>query len=127
MFQSFRAKFALALAIPMILLIISNVLGLNALVKVGDAQQRLSKAETIRVTAEDVKYQVYLTRFNIRQYVLRLKRADFAAEVASTAALDADIEKLASLTNGDGDLSALIARLKPNIGLFNSRNQLQMN
>src|SRR5579863_5741594 len=113
MFQSFRAKFAAALAVPMILLIISNVLALNALVRVGDAQRALSKAETIRVIAEDVKYQRYLTRFDIRQFVLKGKVSDRAAEGTATNALDADIDKLASLATGDTELSDLISKLKP--------------
>src|SRR5579859_1855436 len=87
---SFRAQFAAALAIPMALLIIANIIALGALLQVGGAQDRLSKAETIRVTAGDTKYQRYLTRFDIRQYVLKNKIKDSQAESTDTAALTSD-------------------------------------
>ena len=101
MLRSFQAQFATALAIPMVLLLIANVLALSALLRVGDAQERLSKAQTIRVTAIDMKYQRYLTRFDIRQYVLKGKASDRDAEATATQALDADIDQISGMAAGD--------------------------
>ena len=123
---SFRAKFALALAVPMILLIVSNVIALDALVKVGDAQQRLSRAQNIRVVAEDIKYQRYLTRFDIRQFVLKGKASDRAAEAKDAANLDADIAKITALAAGDSELTALLNRLQSLSSIINQRNAFQV-
>ena len=124
--RSFRSKFAAALAVPMILLIISNVLALTSLVRVGDAQRTLSQAETIRVVAEDIKYQRYLTRFDIRQFVLKGKPSDAQAEARDTTALNADIDKIIALAGSDSELSALLAKLKPLSATINDRNAFQV-
>src|SRR5215469_7192848 len=102
--SSFQAHFAAALAVPMILLLAANVVALGALLRVGGAQEQLSKAETVRVTASDMKYQRYLTRFDIRQFVLKGKDSDAAAEATATDALNADIAKMTAQSAGDAEI-----------------------
>jgi methyl-accepting chemotaxis protein len=110
----------------MALLLLANVIALGALLRVGTAQERLSKAETVRVTAADMKYQRYLTRFDIRQFVLKGKPADAAAEMTATNDLDADIAKMTTLASGDPKLGDQVAALKPLSDAINKRNAFQV-
>src|SRR5580692_10999892 len=109
---SFQAQFAVALAVPMALLLAANVVALGSLLRVGAAQTKLARAETVRVTASDMKYQRYLTRFDIRQFVLKGKASDAAAEAKATADLDADIAAMAPMAASDAQVLALVTQLK---------------
>src|SRR5579862_1585382 len=106
-------RLLLSFAVPIVLLILANAVALGALVRVGDAQTKLSKAQDIRVLAEDIKYQRYLTRFYIRQYVLKGKDSDKQGEITATNALEDDIAKIGAMAAGDDELSKLIGDLKP--------------
>ena len=110
----------------MALLIIANAIALGALFQVGAAQDRLSKAQIIRVTAADTKYQRYLTRFDIRQYVLKGKLSDSQAESSDTAALSSDEDQIATLAKGDPEVTAILADLTPLTAKINDRNALQV-
>ena len=111
----------------MALLLVANVVALGALVRVGGAQDKLSKAQTVRVTAADMKYQRYLTRFDIRQFVLKGKPSDAAAEAKATADLDADIAAMAPMAATDAAVLALVTHLKALSDAINARNAFQVN
>ena len=123
---SFQAQFAAAIAIPMALLLVANAIALVALLRVGGAQEKLSQAETVRVTASDMKYQRYLTRFDIRQFVLKGKDADAAAEAKATADLMVDISKMSAFDANDTELLALTSQLQTLSDAINQRNALQV-
>src|SRR5579862_348414 len=119
-------RLVLSFGVPMILLIAANALALNALLNVGNAQLRLSDATSLRVLAEDAKYQRYLTRFYIRQYVLKLKPADRTSEAEATDALEADIAKIKSMATGDAELSGVVDRLGSLSTVIDRRNAFQV-
>jgi len=123
---SFQAQFAAALAIPLALLLVANVVALVALLRVGAAQEKLSQAETVRVTASDMKYQRYLTRFDIRQYVLKGKDSDALAEAKATADLMVDISKMSAFDANDTEMLALTSQLQALSDAINQRNALQV-
>ena len=119
-------RLLLSFAVPIVLLILANAVALGALVRVGDAQTKLAKAQDIRVLAEDIKYQRYLTRFYIRQYVLKGKDSDKQGEITATNALEDDINKIGAMAAGDDELSKLIGGLKPLSALIDQRNAFQI-
>lgn len=119
-------RLLMSFGVPIVLLIVANVIALGALVRVGDASAHLSKAQNIRVVAEDIKYQRYLTRFDIRQFVLKGKSADRKAEATATDALEADIDQLRGMAADDAELASLVTRLKGLSAIIDQRNAFQI-
>ena len=119
-------QLAAGFAVPTVALAIVAFVAYGGIRGVANANAHITAAAAIETASHDLVYRRILTRFAIRNVVLKGKAADYAAHEAAQAKLKDDIAFLGAHVDRDREMGRVLGELQTISETIDGRNEEQL-